>query len=126
MSIFKANISLLNNFLKHFPSCFTKKQMAIFVHAVSALFKDYKRNSLDAMANTTNTKYQTLQYFFSDSKWGIQVMPEADSLWRTIQQKRLEIIQKQRTYQKINILLLLNIVSILVSVIYYNIKNMRN
>ena len=87
MSIFGTNISLLNKFLKHFASCFSKKQLAMFTLLVYALFKDYKRNSLDAMANATHTDYQKLQYFFSDSKWDLQA----------IKQKRLEIIQNQRT-----------------------------
>ena len=59
----------------------------MFTLLVYALFKDYKRNSLDAMANATHTDYQKLQYFFSDSKWDLQ----------SIKQKRLEIIQNQRT-----------------------------
>ncbi len=87
MSIFKANLTLLNKFLNNFTPCFTKKQMAIFILVVYALFKDYKRNSLEAMAKATNTNYQKLQYFISDSKWDIQA----------IKQKRLEIIQQQRT-----------------------------
>lgn len=87
MSIFGANISLLNKFLKHFASCFSKKQMTVFTLVIYALFKDYKRNSLDAMAKATHTDYQKLQYFLSDSRWDLQ----------TIRQKRLEIIQKQRT-----------------------------
>ena len=87
MSIFGANISLLNKFLKHFSSCFSKKQMAMFPLVIYALFKDYKRNSLDAMAKATHTDYQKFQYFFSDSKWDIQA----------IKRTRLEIIQKQRT-----------------------------
>ena len=57
MGIFKANISLLNKFLKNFTPCFIKKQMAIFVLVVYALFKDYIRNSLEAMAKSTNTNY---------------------------------------------------------------------
>ena len=61
--------------------------MAIFTLVVYALFKDYKRNSLEAMAKSTNISYQKLQYFMSDSKWDLAA----------IRQKRLEIIQKQRT-----------------------------
>jgi len=61
--------------------------MAVFVLVIYALFKDYKRNSLEAMAKSSNIDYQKLQYFMSDSKWDMQV----------IKQKRLEIIQKQRT-----------------------------
>lgn len=71
----------------NFTTCFTKKQMAVFVLVIYALFKDYKRNSLETMAKSSNINYQKLQYFMSDSKWDMQ----------TIKQKRLEIIQKQRT-----------------------------
>ncbi|MBI2557647.1 MAG: hypothetical protein HYW13_09650 [Planctomycetes bacterium] len=44
----------------------------MFTLLVYALFKDYKRNSLDAMAKAIHTDYQKLQYFFSDSKWDLQ------------------------------------------------------
>ncbi len=71
----------------NFTPCFTKKQMAIFILVVYALFKDYKRNSIEAMAKATNTNYQKLQYFISDSKWDLPA----------IKKKRLEIIQQQRT-----------------------------
>jgi hypothetical protein len=81
----------------NFTPCFTKKQMAVFALVIYALFKDYKRNSLETMAKSSNINYQKLQCFMSDSKWDMQVMPEADSLWRTIKQKRLEITQKQRS-----------------------------
>ena len=87
MSIFGANIPLLNTFLKNFTSCFSKKQMAMFTLVIYALFKDYKRNSLEVMAKATHTDYQKFQYFFSDTKWDIQA----------IKRTRLEIIQKQRT-----------------------------
>ncbi|OOP55460.1 MAG: hypothetical protein AYP45_14645, partial [Candidatus Brocadia carolinensis] len=87
MSIFGANIPLLITFLKYFASCLSKKQMALLTLVIYALFKDYKRNSLDAMARATHTDYQKFQYFFSDSKWDIQA----------IKRTRLEIIQKQRT-----------------------------
>ncbi|MCC7004762.1 transposase [Candidatus Nomurabacteria bacterium] len=59
----------------------------MFTLASYALFKDYKRNSLDAMAMATHTGYQKFQYFFSDSAWDIQ----------SLKRKRLEIVQKQRT-----------------------------
>ena len=61
--------------------------MAMFTLLIYALFKDYKRNSLEAMAKATHTDYQKFQYFFSDAKWDIQA----------IKRTRLEIIQKQRT-----------------------------
>ena len=59
----------------------------MFTLAIYALFKDYKRNSLEAMAKTTHTDYQKFQYFFSDSAWDIPALKH----------KRLEVIQKQRT-----------------------------
>ena len=68
MSIFQANISLLNKFLKQFASCFSKKQMAMFTLLIYALFKDDKRNSIDAMAKATHTDYQKLPYFFTSSQ----------------------------------------------------------
>ncbi|RZV59058.1 MAG: transposase [Candidatus Brocadia sp. BROELEC01] len=87
LSVFSANIPLLNTFLKNFASCFSSKQLAIFTLVIYALFKDYKRNSLEVMAKATHTDYQKLQYFFSDSKWDTQALKRI----------RLEIIQKQRT-----------------------------
>lgn len=59
----------------------------MFLLAVYAMFKDYKRNSLEVMAKAVHTDYQKFQYFFSDSQWDLQAM----------NRKRLEIIQKQRT-----------------------------
>src|SRR4030067_1373163 len=53
MSILQTNSSLLNKFLKQFSTCFSKKQLAVFTLLIYALFKDYKRNSLDAMAILT-------------------------------------------------------------------------
>jgi SRSO17 transposase len=61
--------------------------MAVFVLVIYALFKDYKRNSIEAMAKSANINYQKLQYFVSESKWDTQA----------IKTKRIEIIQKQRT-----------------------------
>ncbi len=87
MSIFRANIAVLNKFLDNFAPCFTKKQLAIFILIIYAMFKEYKRNSLQAMAQAVHTDYQKLQYFFSESKWDLQA----------IKQKRMDIIQKQRT-----------------------------
>ncbi|OOP55281.1 MAG: hypothetical protein AYP45_15550 [Candidatus Brocadia carolinensis] len=74
MSIFGTNIPLLNKFLKNSTSCFSKKQMAPLTLVIYALFKDYKRNSLDAMVRATHTGYQKFQYFFSNSKWGVQAI----------------------------------------------------
>ncbi len=61
--------------------------MAVFVLVIYALFKDNKRNSLEAIAKSANINYQKLQYFITDSKWDMQA----------IKQKRIGIIQKQKT-----------------------------
>ena len=92
MGIFKTNISLLNKFLKNFSSCAESSsvQMAIFTLCIYVMFKDYKRCSLYAMAKIANTDYQKFQYFFSDSKWNLQVLKD----------KRLEIIENQLTTAK--------------------------
>ena len=42
------------------------------------------------MAKIANTDYQKFQYFFSDSKWNLQVLKD----------KRLEIIENQLTTAK--------------------------
>lgn len=63
LSIFSTNISLLNKFLKHFASCFSKKQLAMFTLLVYALFKDYKRNSLDAMAKAHSYRLSEITVF---------------------------------------------------------------
>ncbi|OQZ02982.1 MAG: hypothetical protein B6D34_08990 [Candidatus Brocadia sp. UTAMX1] len=47
LSIFDANIFLLNKFQKHFSSCFSNTQLAMFTLDIYALFKDCKKNSLD-------------------------------------------------------------------------------
>lgn len=54
---------------------------------VYAMFKDYKRNSLEAMAEAVHIDYQKFQYFFCDSKWDLPAL----------KQKRMDIIQRQRT-----------------------------
>ena len=50
-----------------------------------ALFKDYKRNSIEAMAKAAHTDYlsacnaqadQKLQYFFSNSQWDLQAIKQ--------------------------------------------------
>ena len=92
MGIFNANIPLLNKFIRHFDLFFSKKQFAIFILAIYAMFKDYKRNSIYEMAKITNTDYQRFQYFFSDSKWDSQ----------SINDKRLELIENQLTTASTN------------------------
>ncbi len=64
----------------------------MFTLCAYALFKDYKRNALEAMAKVTHTDCQKLQYFFSDSQWDLQA----------IKQKRLEIIQNRKLNHSFN------------------------
>lgn len=66
--------------------------MALFSLLIYALFKDYKRNSIWAMARVANTDYQRMQYFFSDSKWNLQ----------SLKNKRLDIIENQSTTASTN------------------------
>lgn len=87
MGIFNFNIPFVNKFLSHFAVCFSKKQMLVFIIIIYALFKDYKRNSLMAMAQITNCDYQKIQYFLSDSKWNTHHLNNI----------RLKIIENQRT-----------------------------
>jgi len=87
MGIFDFNIPFVNTFLRHFSSCFSKKQLLVFIMIIYALFKDYKRNSLMAMAQITQCDYQKIQYFLSESKWHIDNLNEI----------RLKIIENQRT-----------------------------
>lgn len=72
MGIFKTNLQLINNFLKHFQSIFSKKQFVIFSFFIYAMFKEYKRYSILALSNKTNINYQQFQYFFSESNWSCE------------------------------------------------------
>ncbi|OOP56102.1 MAG: hypothetical protein AYP45_10970, partial [Candidatus Brocadia carolinensis] len=85
MSIFGANIPLLITFLKYFASCLSKKQMALLTLVIYALFKDYKRNSLDAMARATHTDYQKFQYS-SQIQNGISRQSSAQD-WKSFKNK---------------------------------------
>lgn len=87
MPIFNLNISTINKFINKFKPCFSKKQFFVFSFFIYALFKDYKRNSLYAMASKTSIKYQNFQYFFSDSKWSTSQLNDI----------RVKIIQSQST-----------------------------
>lgn len=87
MGTFNLSISVINKFLIHFKDSFSKKQFRVFCFLIYALFKDYKRNSLYAMASMTPVKYQSCQYFLSESKWDIERLNDI----------RLKIIASQRT-----------------------------
>ncbi len=87
MGIFQFNIPFVNKFLFHFSVCFSKKQFIVFTMLIYSLFKDYKRNSLSAMANMANCDYQKVQYFLSEAKWNKD----------NVNNMRLSIIQNQRT-----------------------------
>ena len=55
MSIFQTNIPLLNKFIKHFASCFSKKQLAMFTLCAYALFKDNGYEALMIVAALRGT-----------------------------------------------------------------------
>lgn len=92
MGILNTNISIINNFLLNFKELFSKKQFSVFGLAIYSLLVDYKRNCLSSMAENANLDYQRLQYFFSESKWNLD----------TLNNKRLEIIDNQRTAKSTN------------------------
>ncbi len=68
---------------------FIVNMMVRYVKLDTQCFRKQLRLLFDAMAKSANLDYQKLQYFISDFKWDMQVMLEADSLRRTIKQKRL-------------------------------------
>ena len=51
------------------------------------MFKDYKRLSLAAIADSTHINYQKLQYFFSERSWDIKALNDV----------RVALLQNQRT-----------------------------
>lgn len=87
MPILKPHLNFVDKFLQHFNPIFTKKQMALFKTFIYALFCDYKRLSLSAIADNTALNYQKLQYFFSESRWSIKELNDI----------RLKLLQNQRT-----------------------------
>ena len=66
-----SRICFIEKFIAHFQPAFSPSQMATFRNFFYALFIDYKRLSLNALVKQLNLCYQTIQYFFSDSKWSI-------------------------------------------------------
>ena len=88
MSIINPHIRFIERFLARFNSVFsTKHQRAISREFIYALFSDYKRMSLAAIANNTAVNYQKLQYFFSEAGQSIQDLNDI----------RIKILQNQRT-----------------------------
>jgi len=88
MPIINPRIRFIEKFLQHFNSVFlTKHQRAAFREFIYALFSNYKRLSLTAIANNTAMNYQQLQYFFSESDWSVKELNDI----------RVRLLQSQRT-----------------------------
>src|SRR3989339_1222716 len=88
MPIINSRIRFIERFLENFHSAFsTKHQRSMFREFIYAMFLDYKRMSLSAIANNTAVNYQKLQFFFSESEWGAQELNDI----------RLRILQCQKT-----------------------------
>ena len=65
MSHFTKPIRFIDRFLTHFQPLFSHTQMNILRQMIYAMFFDYKRLSLSAIAKRTHIDYQKIQYFFS-------------------------------------------------------------
>lgn len=87
MPIINPRIRFIEKFLSHFKPKFSKKQMSVFREIIYAMFADYKRLTLSAIANNTSINYQRLQYFFTESNWNIKELNDI----------RIKLIQNQRT-----------------------------
>ncbi|MDP2905366.1 MAG: IS701 family transposase [Candidatus Omnitrophota bacterium] len=88
MPIINPRLRFIERFLANFNSAFsTKHQRSIFREFIYAMFSDYKRMSLSAIANNTAVNYQRLQYFFSESGWSGKELNDI----------RVGLIQNQRT-----------------------------
>ena len=93
MPILNPRLNFIDKFLKHFDGVFsTKNQRTLFREFIYAMFRDYKRLSLAAIANSTHTNYQKLQYFFSEINWNIKELNDV----------RIAILQNQRTTRAYN------------------------
>lgn len=80
-------LRFIDQFLNHFQPLFSDIQMNALRQMVYALFFDYKRLSLSAIAKRTHLDYQRLQYFFSESSWDVNALNNI----------RLKILQNQKT-----------------------------
>lgn len=88
MPILTPRIKFIDKFLRHFDGLFsTKNQRTLFREFIYAMFKDYKRLSLAAIADSTHINYQKLQYFFSERSWDIKALNDV----------RVALLQNQRT-----------------------------
>ena len=87
MTHFNGSIRFIDQFLNHFEPLFTNTQMSALRSIVYGMCFDYKRLNLSAIARKTNTNYQKLQYFFSESTWDINAFNDV----------RLNILQNQST-----------------------------
>jgi len=87
MTHFNGSIRFIDQFLNNFQPMFTNTQMATLRTTVYGMFYDYKRLNFSAISRKTNTSYEKLQYFFSDSDWSID----------TLNDVRLNILQNQPT-----------------------------
>ena len=69
MADLTANLPSIDGFFKSFRRYFSQKQHHMLSNCVLSLFLEYKRCSLQSMAEKISCNYQKLQYFVSDSKW---------------------------------------------------------
>jgi hypothetical protein len=87
MTNFNGSLRFIDQFLVNFQPLFTNTQMSALRSIVYGMFHDYKRLNLSAISRKTNTNYQKLQYFFSESDWNINKLNDV----------RLNILQNQST-----------------------------
>ncbi len=88
MSTMPVRLKFVEKFLSRFDSCFsTANQRSVFKKFIYAMFNDYKRMPLAAIARNTDINYQKIQFFFSESRWNIKELNDI----------RLRLIQSQRT-----------------------------
>jgi len=93
MPIMPVRLKFVEKFLSKFDSCFsTTHQRLIFKKFIYAMFNDYKRMPLAAIARNTDLNYQKLQFFFSEANWNIKELNDI----------RLRLIQNQRTTRAYN------------------------
>lgn len=86
MSISVSNIPFFAKFIFRFRDLFSRKMLAQLIIAFNALFFDYKRCSIDAMARKVGANYEALYYFLARAKWKVE----------EVNDRRIEIIQAQR------------------------------
>ena len=70
-NLFSHPIRFIDNFILNFKPVFSNTQIHILRNMLYAMFFDYKRLSLFAIAKRSQLDYQKLQYFFSESEWDI-------------------------------------------------------